>query len=134
MKSNRTIVLIFNLKTGIIAVSFYRNKGISSGYKGVISMAKMLSLDDLINSEEREEEKNELEGLYDLVIPPGTPTSIIFDMVEEFDLEPVDREIMVNIVDSDKRKLVALRGKLEIIQEAEKYLYDELDAWVNSDY
>lgn len=105
-----------------------------SGYKGVISMAKMLSLDDLINSEEREEEKRELESLYDLIIPPGTPTDIIFDLVEEFDLEPVNREVMVNIVDSDKRQLIALRGKLEIIQEAEKFLFEELDAWVNSDY
>ena len=97
-------------------------------------MAKMLSLDDLIYNEERDEEKKELEGLYDLIIPPGTPSTIIYDLVEEFDLEPVGREVNVNIVDSDKRELLALRGKLDIIREAEKFLYEELDAWVNSDY
>ncbi|MBN2488897.1 MAG: hypothetical protein JXA98_07715 [Methanosarcinaceae archaeon] len=97
-------------------------------------MAKMLSLDDLINIEERDAEKKELEGLYDLIIPPGTPTGIIFDLVEEFDLEPVDREIMVNIVETDPCNLLVLRGKMEIVQQAHKYLFDELDAWVNSDY
>jgi len=94
----------------------------------------MLSLDDLENREEKEQEKKELEGLYDLIIPPGTPAGIVYDLVEEFDLEPVDREIMLNIVETDPCNILALRGKLEIVQEAEKYLFDELDAWVNSDY
>jgi len=97
-------------------------------------MAKMLSLDDLINIEEKDAEKKELEGLYDLIIPPGTPTGIIFDLVEEFDLEPVGREIMVSIVETDPSNLLVLRGKIEIVQQAHKYLFDELDAWVNSDY
>jgi hypothetical protein len=97
-------------------------------------MAKMLSLDDLINFEEIDAEKKELEGLNDLIIPPGTPAGIVFDLVEEFDLEPVDREIMVNIVETDPCNLLVLRGKMEIVQQAHKYLFDELNEWVNSDY
>jgi len=96
-------------------------------------MAKVLTVDDLMNREEKAEEDKELEGMYDLIIPPGTPSGIIFDLVEEFDLDPLEREIMVNIVETDPRELLVLRGKLETVQEAEKFLHDELDAWVNSD-
>ncbi|AGB50010.1 hypothetical protein Metho_1830 [Methanomethylovorans hollandica DSM 15978] len=93
-------------------------------------MAKKLTIEDLKPKKETEEEQ--LEDLYDLVIPPGTPSYIIYDIVEEFELEPVERKISVNIIECDQRDLLALRGKLEVVQAAEKVLYDELNAWVNS--
>ncbi len=92
-------------------------------------MARKLTLEDLKPKKEIEEEQ--LEDLYDLIIPPGTPSYIIYDMVEEFDLEPVERKISVNIIECDQRELLVLRGKLEVVQAAEKFLYDELAAWVN---
>ncbi|MGP8319605.1 MAG: hypothetical protein ACT6FD_02270 [Methanosarcinaceae archaeon] len=93
-------------------------------------MPRMLKLEDLKTKEEREELNKELEGMYDLIIPPGTPSSIIYDLVEEFDLEPLDRQMNVHIVDTDVRDVLVLRGKLETVQEAEQFLYDELVAWV----
>lgn len=93
-------------------------------------MAKKLTIEDLKPKKETEEEQ--LEDLYDLIIPPGTPSYIIYDIVEEFELEPVERKISVNIIECDQRDLLALRGKLEVVQAAEKVLYDELHAWVNS--
>ena len=99
----------------------------------VIIMAKMLEFGDLKTEEDREELKVELEGMYDLIIPPGTPSTIIYDLVEEFDLEPLDRKMNVDIVESDVREVLVLRGKLEPVQAAEKFLFDELNSWVNSD-
>lgn len=99
----------------------------------VITMAKMLEFEDLKTKEDREEIKIELEGMYDLIIPPGTPSSIIYDLVEEFDLEPLDRKMNVNIVENDVRDVLVLRGKLDVVQEAEQYLHDELSAWVNEE-
>ena len=96
-------------------------------------MAKMLEFGDLKTEEDREELKVELEGMYDLIIPPGTPSTIIYDLVEEFDLEPLDRKMNVDIVESDVREVLVLRGKLEPVQAAEKFLFDELNSWVNSD-
>ncbi|MBC7084897.1 MAG: hypothetical protein H5T43_00815 [Methanomethylovorans sp.] len=94
-------------------------------------MARKLRLEDL---KPKKDTKNEqLEDLYDLIIPPGTPSYIIYDMIEEFDLEPVERKMPVNIVECDERELIALRGKLEVVKAAEKFLYDELNAWVNSE-
>ena len=99
----------------------------------VIIMARMLELGDLKTKEEREEIEKEIEGMYDLIIPPGTPSGIIYDLVEEFNLEPVDRKMNVNIVESDEREVLCLRGPLEQVQAAEQFLYDELDAWVNKE-
>jgi hypothetical protein len=55
-------------------------------------------------------------------------------MVEEFELEPVERKISVSIIECDERELLVLRGKLEVVQAAEQFLHDELAAWVNSEH
>ncbi len=98
-------------------------------------MHKTLSLEELIakkqaEREAKEENNVELEGFYDLVIPPGTLTSIIYDLVEEFDLEPVVRKMQVKIANSEEREVLVLRGTLEQVQAAEKFLHDEMKAWL----
>jgi hypothetical protein len=102
----------------------------------VIALVRKLQLEDLEkikNEAEGNEEATELEGLYDLIIPPGTPSYIVYDLVEEFELEPFQRKIKVNIVECDERELIVLRGTLEVVQAAERFLHEELTAWVNSD-
>ena len=73
---------------------------------------------------ERQEEttENEMEGLYDLMIPPGIPESVIVELVEEFDLEPVSRVANVDIVEVDAREILMLRGDLETVNEAHDYM------------
>ncbi len=96
-------------------------------------MAKKLTLDDLIKRKEKTEEAEELgdvTDLYDLIIPPGTPSYIVYDLVEEFDLEPLERKVNVNIIECDERDVIVLRGELETVQAAEKYLHEELKAYV----
>ncbi|WP_091710001.1 hypothetical protein [Methanolobus vulcani] len=98
-------------------------------------MTRKLTLEDLERSKTKKENRpaeQDLEDLYDLIIPPGTPSYIIYDLVEEFDLEPVERKINVHIVDTDERELIALRGTLEVVQAAEKFLHEELKAWIES--
>ena len=101
-------------------------------------MHKTLNLDELIATKQREIEKTEgcgdLENqeLYDLIIPPGTVVSIVYDIVEEFDLEPVTRKVFVGIANSEEREILALRGPLEKVQAAEKFLFEEMKAWIES--
>ncbi len=73
---------------------------------------------------ERQEEttENEMEGLYDLMIPPGIPESVIVELVEEFDLEAVSRTANVDIVEVDAREILMLRGDLETVNEAHDYM------------
>lgn len=102
-------------------------------------MHKTLNLDELIATKQREKEKaegsdgQENQELYDLVIPPGTVVSIIYDIVEEFDLEPVTRKVFVGVANSEEREVLALRGPLEKVQAAEKFLYEEMKAWIESE-
>jgi len=113
-----------------LCVPYYQSR------KTVIILVRKLQLEDLERAKSKKEERTEgqnLENLYDLIIPPGTPSYIIYDLVEEFDLEPVERKINVHIVETDERELIALRGTLEEVQAAEKFLHEELQAWIESD-
>ncbi|MDD4750108.1 MAG: hypothetical protein PHD26_09385 [Methanosarcinaceae archaeon] len=98
-------------------------------------MHKTLNLDDLIAAKQAKIAKKEgldleIEELYDLIIPPGTVMSIIIDLLEEFELEPVKRNMPVAIANSEEREVLVLRGSLEEVQAAEKFLYEEMKAWV----
>ncbi|HIH75479.1 MAG TPA: hypothetical protein HA306_10150 [Methanosarcina sp.] len=97
-------------------------------------MHRTLNLEDLIASKTKEnvETISEMgyEELYDLIIPPGTVVSIVYDIVEEFGLEPITRKMPVNIANSEEREILVLRGPLEKVQAAEEFLYKEMKAWV----
>jgi len=101
-------------------------------------MHKTLNLEELIAAKQLNKEKIgesgdlEYEKLYDLVIPPGTVVSIIYDIVEEFGLEPLTRRIFVGVANSEERELLVLRGPLEKVQAAEKFLYEEMKAWIEN--
>jgi hypothetical protein len=101
-------------------------------------MHKILNLEELIAAKQVEKENMETgealvtEELYDLIIPPGTVVSIIYDIVEEFGLEPVTRKMFVGVANSEERELLALRGPLEKVQAAEQFLYEEMKAWIET--
>jgi hypothetical protein len=103
-------------------------------------MSKTLNLDDLIAAKQAEKTEAEAEEcgdfqkeeLYDLIIPPGTVVSIIYDIVEEYDLEPITRKVFVGVANSEERELLALRGPLDKVQAAEKFLFDEMKAWIEN--
>lgn len=99
-------------------------------------MHKTLNLDDLIAQKAKKnadaDPEMEHEELYDLIIPPGTVVSIIYDIVEEFGLEPVTRKLPVKIANSEEREILVLRGPLEKVQAAEAFLYQEMKAWIEN--
>jgi len=73
--------------------------------------------------------KEDLAGLYDLAIPIGMPLSVIQDLVDNFELEPVRRNAKVGLIDGDteEREILVLRGNLETVKAAEKYMFEALD-------
>ena len=80
------------------------------------------------------QEVDELEGLYDLMIPPGVPESLIVELVEEFDLEPVTRLTNVEIIEVDTREILVLRGKLEAVNAAHDYMIKRMREISNGGY
>jgi hypothetical protein len=71
------------------------------------------------------------EQLYDILIPPGVPQKLIIDITKKFDVKVVERmeKIKFANMEGDERELLAFRGRLEMIQQVEKYLLEQLRAF-----
>jgi len=74
----------------------------------------------------------EEEKLYDIIIPPGVPQKMIIEISKKFDVTVVERKEKIKFanMEGDERELLAFRGKLEVMQQVEKYMRDQLEAFV----
>ncbi len=74
----------------------------------------------------------EEEQYYDLVFPPGTPRTIIREIINTFDVELVERSESLTFanMDGDVRNLIAARGKKETMIEVEKYFKEKLNEFI----
>jgi hypothetical protein len=72
------------------------------------------------------------EELYDMLVPPGVPRKMIYDIVEKYDVEVVRRQQRMAFanMDGDARELIAFRGKREVVEEVQKYLFEQLKEFV----
>ena len=74
----------------------------------------------------------EEEKLYDVLIPPGVPQKLIIEISKKFDVTVVERKEKIKFanMEGDERELLAFRGKLEVMQQVEKYLREQLNAFI----
>ena len=72
------------------------------------------------------------EELYDMLVPPGVPRKMIYDVVEKYDVEVVRRPQKMSFanMDGDTRELIAFRGKREVVEEVQKYLMERLAEFI----
>jgi len=78
-------------------------------------------------------EKNDSEEqLYDVLIPPGVPQKLIIEIPTKFKVKVVERKEKLKFanMEGDERELLAFRGKLEVVQEVEKYMMSELKKFI----
>ena len=84
--------------------------------------------DDAKEIREDRENRGDLEGLYDLAIPLSMPITVIRELVEKFDVEPVlllgKMDMTGEVMD---REILVLRGDLETVKAVEKYMFEALD-------
>jgi hypothetical protein len=80
------------------------------------------------DDEQVEEPTNELEGLYDLLLPPGIPESIIVELVEEFDLEATMRVVKSSDEKGGigEREVLVLRGDQDSVNNAHDYMINRM--------
>ena len=83
----------------------------------------------MVNEHMAEEEK-----LYDILIPPGVPQKLIIEISKKFDVTVVERKEKIKFanMEGDERELLAFRGKLETVQQVEKYMLDQLRTYVQT--
>jgi len=74
------------------------------------------------------------EKLYDILIPPGVPQKLIIEISKKFDVTVVERKEKIKFanMEGDERELLAFRGKLETVQQVEKYMLDQLRTYVQT--
>jgi len=74
----------------------------------------------------------EEEPLFDVLIPPGVPQKLIIEISQKFKVKVVERVEPLKFanMDGDRRELLAFRGPLDEIKKVEKYLLDQLKAFV----
>ena len=74
----------------------------------------------------------EEEKLYDILIPPGVPQKLIVEISKKFDVTVVERKEKIKFanMEGDERELLAFRGKLEVMQQVEKYMREQLNAFI----
>lgn len=77
-------------------------------------------------------ENESTEQLYDVLVPPGVPQKLIIDISKKFDVKVVERKERLSFanMEGDERNLLAFRGKLDVVQEVEKYMKDQLMAYI----
>ena len=60
------------------------------------------------------DKNNADEPLYDVLVPPGVPRKILYEIPEKFEVKVVERaqKLQFANMDGDERNLIALRGTL----------------------
>jgi hypothetical protein len=74
---------------------------------------------------------NDVEGLYDLVLPPGVPHKIILEVIDKFNLEVTARRCALKTIDVEPDNLLVLRGELESVNSAHDYIYKKMSEKYN---
>ena len=72
------------------------------------------------------------EELYDLLVPPGVPRKMLYDVAEKYDVEVVRRQQRMAFanMEGDARELIAFRGRREVVEEVQKYLFTRLKEFI----
>jgi hypothetical protein len=76
--------------------------------------------------EEIDDQEENIDGLFDLILPPGVNHKIIMEAVQKFNLEITTREVSLKTIDIDKDNLLVLRGQFDDINEAQNYIYQKM--------
>ena len=89
-------------------------------------------MSDKTNDKQKNESQSPEEPLYDVLIPPGVPRSVIFDIAKKFDVEVVERKQRLSFanMDGDERELLAFRARREVAEQVEKYMIERVRAFI----
>jgi hypothetical protein len=83
---------------------------------------------DIFMDAPKKEEKEDLTGLFDLAIPLSTPVTVIRELVEKFELDLVKRNGKMDMTgEVMDREILVLRGDLETVMSAKKYMFEAID-------
>jgi hypothetical protein len=73
--------------------------------------------------------------LFDILIPPGVPRSIIAEVLNKFDVELVERAKRMYFanMDGDSRELLAFRGTREELEKVQEFMFSQLKEFIEGE-
>jgi len=89
-------------------------------------------MSDQMNNEQKSENQAAEEPLYDVLVPPGVPRSVILDVTQKFEVEVVERKQILSFanMDGDERELLAFRARRDVAEQVEKYMIERVRAFI----
>ncbi len=95
---------------------------------------EMTPVEDYLGIQKKQDYRNKpvIPGVFDLLIPPGTPRKLVIKLAKEHPVQIVRRDdIYVPVGVSDvERDLLAIRGDEKTIKKMEKILKQEIEAFI----
>ncbi len=72
------------------------------------------------------------EELFDLLIPPGVPRSIIAEILTKFDVKLIERKQRLYFanMNGDEREILAFRGTRDAVENAQDFMFAELKKFI----
>lgn len=94
----------------------------------------LMPIEDYLGVQKKQDYRNKpiIPGVYDLLIPPGTPRKLIIKLAKEYPVQIVRRDdvfVPIGVCDIE-RDLLAIRGDEKTIRKMEKILLQEIDSFI----
>ncbi|HII75795.1 MAG TPA: hypothetical protein HA264_01825 [Methanolinea sp.] len=72
------------------------------------------------------------EPLFDVLVPPGVPRKILYDIEKKFKVRVVERSTPMRFanMEGEERNLLAFRGTMDEVKRVEQYMLEQLRAFV----
>lgn len=73
------------------------------------------------------------EELFDLLVPPGVPRTIIGETLKQFDVQLIERKQRLHFanMDGDEREILAFRGTRDVVEKAQDFMFAELKKFID---
>ncbi|MGV8128480.1 MAG: hypothetical protein ACP5NN_01125 [Methanolinea sp.] len=73
------------------------------------------------------------EELFDLLVPPGVPRTIIGEILKQFDVKLIERKQRLHFanMDGDEREILAFRGTRDAVEKAQDFMFAELKKFID---
>ncbi len=96
---------------------------------------ELKSVEEFIGLQQKQDYSNrpEIPGVFDLLIPPGTPRKLVIKLAKEHQVQIVRRDdiyVPIGVCDIE-RDLLAIRGDEKTVKKMEKLLKQEINAYID---
>jgi hypothetical protein len=84
--------------------------------------------------DEGQKDEQQAEDLFDVIVPVGTPRSVIRDVIRKYPVQLVERKMPVYFanMEGDEREILAFRGPRKVVEEVEQFMREQLEEFIET--